>query len=69
MLSAFLVFCFLISITTSKFLEDKIVLQLSSDEVSIKDIPFPAVTICPEFSLETQIPPFDANSFLPSDDG
>jgi Amiloride-sensitive sodium channel len=69
MFLAFLLFCVLISITTSKFLEGKIVLKLGADEVSVKDIPFPAVTICPEISLKSQIPPFDKNRFLPSDDG
>jgi Amiloride-sensitive sodium channel len=53
--------------TTLKFLEDKIVIELSREEVPISSIPFPAVTICPEVELDEKFQSFN-NVADPSDD-
>jgi flagellar biosynthesis regulator FlbT len=53
---------------TVKFLEEKIVLQLSSEEVPIRNIPFPAVTICPEVVLDENFHSFDRKLYSPSDE-
>lgn len=63
---AFGAFCHLLVETTEKFLSDKIILQLSKDEVSIKDIPFPAMTICPQIFEVSSFSKFDRQSFIPS---
>jgi Amiloride-sensitive sodium channel len=68
MLLAFFILCFLTFETTSKFLDEKIVLQLSSREVSISEIPFPAVTICPQFINKNLFQQADLDLFDPLND-
>lgn len=41
-------FCFLVYKTTSKFMSEKIIIELSKHEHPIEEVPFPAFTICPE---------------------
>jgi hypothetical protein len=65
---AFVMFGYLMFEITVKFLEEKIVLQLSSEEVPIKNIPFPAVTICPEVVLDKSFHGFDRKLYSPSDE-
>ena len=43
-----IMFILLIRQTTDKFVTDQIVIKLLEKRVSIGEIPFPAVTICPE---------------------
>jgi Amiloride-sensitive sodium channel len=63
MIFALGIFSFLMTEMTSKFFEDKIILELSREEVAIKEVPFPAITICPQIFEKTS---FDA-LFIPSD--
>ena len=58
------VFCFLMSEMTSKFIEDKIILELSREEFPIKDVPFPAITMCPQVFEKSS----GQSSFAPSDE-
>jgi Amiloride-sensitive sodium channel len=59
-------FCYLMVETTLKFVEEKIVLELSSEEIPISAIPFPAVTICPQVHHEEDI--FGRKFYAPSDE-
>jgi Amiloride-sensitive sodium channel len=68
MASMFVAFVFMTVKVTSKFLEGKIVLELSRNEVSIKDIPFPAVTICPQIVTGEKLPTFNQTWSAASDD-
>lgn len=68
MASMFVAFVFMTEKVTSKFLEGKIVLELSRNEVSIKDIPFPAVKICPQIVIEEKFPTFNHTWSAASDD-
>ena len=61
-------FCYLMVETTLKFVEDKIVLELSSEEVPISSIPFPAVTICPQVYHEEDFSMFGRKFYAPSDE-
>lgn len=61
-------FCYLMFETTLKFMEDKVVLELSSKEVSISAIPFPAVTICPQMYLKEDFSSFGRKFYNPSDE-
>lgn len=45
---AAILFFVMIQQTTSKFFSEKIIIELSKVEHSIVDVPFPAVTVCPE---------------------
>ena len=49
MASALFTMSLLMIETTSRFIGRKVVLELSSEEKSIQQTPFPAVTICPEY--------------------
>jgi Amiloride-sensitive sodium channel len=48
MILATILFYFLIAETTEKFLSDHIVIKLFEKRLAIGEIPFPAVTLCPE---------------------
>jgi Amiloride-sensitive sodium channel len=54
--------------TTTKFNESKIVLQLSTEEVPVGNISFPAVTICPQIFKKDGLKYFDRTLSLSSDD-
>ena len=41
-------FCFLAYDTIGKFMSDQTLIKISKHEHSISEIPFPAVTMCPE---------------------
>lgn len=60
-------FCVLMFKTTSKFHDDKIILDLSSHEVSVGEIPFPAVTVCPQILNARKHLNIDKSVFNPSD--
>lgn len=62
------VFCFLIARATAKFNSDEIVMELSRKEVSIRDIPFPAIAMCPQIFRDDHLPGFDQELYTPSDD-
>jgi Amiloride-sensitive sodium channel len=47
---------YLLNVTINEFLEGKIILELSRNEVSVADIPFPAVTICPQILSPDYLP-------------
>jgi Amiloride-sensitive sodium channel len=49
-------FSYLIFETTTKFLEGKIILELSREELHISGVPFPAVTVCPQVFFEKNLP-------------
>lgn len=68
MLLSLIMFCLLIIKTTSKFIADKIVLELSSDEIPISNIPFPAITMCPQIFQKDGLPHFDGDSYIASND-
>jgi Amiloride-sensitive sodium channel len=68
MLLALTLFGVLMFKTTSKFNASKIVLQLSTEEVPVGDIPFPAVTICPEIFYKDDLKSFDRTLSPPQDD-
>jgi Amiloride-sensitive sodium channel len=61
-------FCYLMLEMTLKFVEDKIVLELSREEISISKIPFPAVTFCPQVYHEKNFTIFGRNFYAPSDE-
>lgn len=46
-----LLFLGLVFMSTSKFLDGKVIQKLSSEEKTIDRIPFPAVTVCSQFTL------------------
>lgn len=50
-----LTFILLISKTTEKFLTNQIVIKLSKQQYSVGNIPFPAVSICPDVALPSNI--------------
>jgi Amiloride-sensitive sodium channel len=58
MLLGLVLFFGLIFMTTSRFLEGKIILKLASEETCIKGIPFPALTVCSEFYHVEDLPRF-----------
>jgi hypothetical protein len=68
MLLALTLFGVLMFETTTKFTASKIVLQLSTEEVPVGDIPFPAVTICPQIFNEHDLRLFNPTLNPPSDD-
>jgi Amiloride-sensitive sodium channel len=41
-------FCLLMHETTEKFVSEQIVIRLSENRLSVDEVPFPAVTLCPE---------------------
>lgn len=51
-------FSLLIFQTTSKFLNDQIILDLSKTSMHVSEIPFPALTICPKFLDEKLLSEF-----------
>jgi Amiloride-sensitive sodium channel len=61
-------FFYLATETTTKFLSNKIVLRLSEKEVLIRDIPFPAVTMCPQIFNENFLSHFDRKTYTSSDE-
>jgi Amiloride-sensitive sodium channel len=68
MVLSFSIFCFLFFKTTNKFMEDKVIIDLSRVEIPIGDIPFPAVTLCPDVSINEKFKTFDLELFDPEDD-
>ena len=68
MVLASVVFGFLIFETTLNFFESKVVLELSRKEIPIEDIPFPAVTICPQLFNIDDLQGFSTGNFTVSDD-
>jgi hypothetical protein len=55
LLFALLIFVFLISTTTEKHLTTQIVMKPSKTQMSVGEIPFPAVTFCPEPRISASI--------------
>jgi Amiloride-sensitive sodium channel len=49
-------FCYLMFEITEKFITNQIVTKLSKQQYSVGVIPFPAVTVCPEFELPENLP-------------
>jgi Amiloride-sensitive sodium channel len=68
MLIALTLFGVLMFETTTKFNASKIVLQLSTEEVPVGDIPFPAVTICPQIFYKVDLRYFNGTLSPPLDD-
>jgi Amiloride-sensitive sodium channel len=68
MLLALTLFGVLMLKTTRKFNKNKIVLQLSTEAVRVGDIPFPAVTICPQIFYKDDLKNFDVTFTSPLED-
>lgn len=62
------IFSYLTFETTSKYFSNKIVLRLSEAEVSISEIPFPAVTMCPQVFDEHLSKLFQRGNYTPTDE-
>jgi Amiloride-sensitive sodium channel len=60
------IFCFLMFQTTQKFFEDKVVLELSRKPISLEDVFFPTVTLCPQIFHKENFPHVDWSSFVSS---
>jgi Amiloride-sensitive sodium channel len=52
-------FILLMHDTTGRFAADQIVIKLSESQLSIEEVPFPAVTICPEVVEENLIAEYE----------
>jgi anthranilate/para-aminobenzoate synthase component II len=50
-----IMFVLLVSKATQKFMANQIVIKLSKTQHSVEEIPFPAVTICPDPKIPNDI--------------
>lgn len=58
-MSASLAFCVLIYKTSTMYARDKIILDLSKKQMSVTEILFPALTVCPQFIDEKLLAKFE----------
>jgi Amiloride-sensitive sodium channel len=68
MILMFFVFGLLVYETVTKYTSEKVMLELAREETSIREVPFPAVTMCPEVFYRDALLSHGKNSYIPVDD-
>lgn len=62
------IFLSLIFQTTEKLLVDQTIVEIADKEVPVSDVPFPAVTVCPESEIFKKVLLFENSSRIFSED-